>query len=89
MTDFCGDIVVNDPVPRGHTPIVKNSLSSLAVDEADITDDCNFSTVLDSHVSVSILGLESGAGLIKTSPNPKIEHTTLCKRCASHQTTTR
>ena len=89
MTGFNGDIVVNDPAASGHTLLVINFLTSLALDEAHITDDYNFSNVLDSHASISILGLESGVGSIKTSPNPKIEHTTLCKRCASHQTTTR
>ena len=73
MTNSCGDIVANDPAARGHKPLVINSLSSLDVDEVDITDDCNFSTVLDSHVSVSISSLGSDTGSIRTSPNPNID----------------
>ena len=71
MTIFCGDIIVNDPAARGHTPLVINSLSSLAVDKAYITDDCKLSTVLDSHISVSILSFEYGAGSIKPVQTPR------------------
>ena len=62
MTIFCGDIIVNDPAARGHTPLVINPLSSLAVDAVDITDNDNFKTMLDSQVSVSISSFESGTG---------------------------
>ena len=37
MTDFCGDIIVNDPAVRGRLLLITNSLSSLAIDTADIT----------------------------------------------------
>ena len=78
--DFCGDIVVNDPAARGHMPLVINSLNSLAVDAADISNDENISTVLDFHVSIYIASLEPGAGTVKTSAAFKIDDMTSSKR---------
>ena len=79
MTGFCGGIIVNDPAARGHMSPVVNYLSSLAVDASDITGNNNLSTVLDSHISVSIMSFESGAGSVKTRTTPKIEYVTVSK----------
>ena len=82
MTDFRGDVVVNEHAARGHMTLVIKSLSSLDIDTADITitDDDNFPTVLEYHVSVFIASFEPGAGSVKIRTTPKIDYMTLSER---------
>jgi hypothetical protein len=49
MTDYSGRVVMTTHALRGHA----NLLSSVATDQADITDDNNFYHFLASHVQIS------------------------------------
>ena len=51
MLDYFGDIV-RDAAVRGPSLVI-NSVHSLTTDTADITHNCNFHQVLQSHVAIS------------------------------------
>ena len=67
ITDSHGEII-NDPAARGPKTLVINSLNSMAVDAADITDDDNFGNVLESNVSPMITFMSTDAGPEKRVP---------------------
>jgi len=77
MTDYSGHIA-RDAAMRG-PDLVVNALISLTTDTADITHDCNFHQVLQSHVTISSMDtcLTSNVRSRKTSP---IDFTTLANR---------
>ena len=80
ITDSHGEII-NDPAARGPKTLVINSLNSMAVDAADITDDVNFGNVLESNVTMSLSSLNRNyTGTVRTKPAPPINYETLSKR---------
>ena len=58
-------------------PLVISSMSSLAMDVADITDDDNFASILESNIS--IFSMKSDTGAVTTRLAPTIDHETLSK----------
>ena len=56
-----------------------NSMSSLDVDAADITDNDNVASVLETSVAISILGINSGTGATKSKPCTAVDYMTLAK----------
>jgi hypothetical protein len=61
MTDYRGVVL---PRPDKGQPFVINTLSSMTIDAADITNDENFGIALDQHVTVSVAALDT----TKTAP---------------------
>ncbi len=54
MIDYSGHVVMTTQPLMGHiNHLVINSHSSLATDQADVTDDENFYDVMASHVQIS------------------------------------
>ena len=77
MLNYSGDIV-RDAAVRG-PGLVINALHSLTIDTADITHDCNFHQVLQSHVTISSMDtcLTGNVRSRKTAP---IDFATLANR---------
>ena len=82
MTDYSGNVVSRHAV-RGHVgSLVINSLSSLASDLADVTDDDNFAQALTSNVQISSVdtSLNSLNGHIRSRRISPIDPQTLASR---------
>jgi len=75
--DKDGEIYNRNPTPD--QTLVISSMSSLAVDTADITDDENLASILESNVFVSVASMKT-TGAVKTSRASPIDHETLSKR---------
>ena len=77
MLDYSGNIV-RDAAVRGQSLVI-NALHSLTTDTADITHDCNFHLVLQSHVTISSMDtcLTGNVRSRKTAP---IDFMTLANR---------
>ena len=75
MTSFRGDVIHSCLTETAPTLVI-NSMSSTILDAADLTDECNFSYVLESHVNVSISKLtsNSNAGTLKSKAGRPVDH---------------
>ena len=78
MTDFQGN-VIHSYLTSATPTLVINSMSSTTLDAADLTDDYNFSYLLESHFNVFISELtsNSNAGTIKSKSGRTFDHLTL------------
>ena len=74
MIDYSGNIVRDAAVKGPH--LVINALHSLTTDLADITHDCNFHQVLQSHVTISSMDTCLN-GHVRTRKTAPIDFTTL------------
>ena len=81
MTDFRGNFIHLHLTATSLTLVII-SISSTTLDAADLTDEYNFSCVLESHVNVSIyeLTLYSNAGTIKSKAGQPFYHFTIANR---------
>ena len=75
MTDFQGD-VIHSYLKATAPTLVVNSMSSTRLDAADLTDDYNFSYILESQVNISISELTSNSnlGTIKSKAGRPVDH---------------
>ena len=67
MTDFRGN-VIHSLLTATAPKLVINSMSSTKLDSDDLTDDYNFSCVLESHINVSISDLTYNSNLGTINP---------------------
>ena len=77
MIDYSGHIV-RDAAVRGPNLVI-NALNSLTTDTADITHDCNFHQVLQSHVTISSMDT-CLTGNVRSRKTALIDSTTLANR---------
>ena len=81
MNGFQGNVIHSYLTATAPTLVI-NSMVYTTLDAADLTDEYNFSCVLESHVNVSIyeLTLYSNAGTIKSKAGQPFYHFTLANR---------